>query len=235
MRFFRFSLITVGLAAAMACHTDIPSAPGVDAKAAAHFDSLVAQATAAGQPKRAAALQIALRSLADGANASALFQVTAGGHTDSAFTMGTITWSTATVRLLASGVDSVTDSLLVQTAWRGINADTIIVTRVGNALALAGPIQPQLTTLGLSTTDSVKAVFVGSTDSAAVADSGTLSASFAILGTPCVYTTVQSTGNDSATQGTCDRVGTFWKFDLHFGPTRFGVASGGSPGIVIIR
>jgi hypothetical protein len=217
------------------CHDNTPVILGPDTAVALHFDSLSAQAHAASQPNRVAALDLALRALADGAIPSTL-KISMGTTGNDTATYNTVSWSQATLKAIATG-DSVTDSLLVFLGWRGANADTIVVARTGHS-NLAPQVQAELATLGIATalpTDSLAsgALVIGNT--VAVADSGSVEGDFGIFGAACRFIAVSSIANDN--NGVqCNREIVFWQFALRFSPSNtWGLNAIGSQGVVIVH
>jgi hypothetical protein len=221
-----------------ACHDTLPGPSGPNHTLAAHFDSLSAQATAASQDNRAAALDLGLHAIADGGTPGSIRFTTGTAATDTAAYF-TIVWSTAKIIQRPSG-DTVTDSLLVLFAWRGTNADTILIVRAGHP-GLATNIQSELATLGLTIglpQDSLaSAVLITTGNTVAPADSGSTNAQFGVLGSPCSFIVVASVTNDSNSNGaTCEYVLTDWAFTLRFSPSvLWSLAGGASPGVVLLR
>ena len=223
------------------CHDTIPAPSGPDVMLALHFDSLSAQANAASQTIRLAALDLALRALADGTIPSSLVFST-GSSPQDVGTYNTVTWSTANVKA-GSVNDSVTDSLLVLVGWRDANADTMIVIRSGD-VTLAQQVQAELSTLGLTShlvtsdkTDTVTSGALVTGNSVAVADSGSVEGDFGIFGASCLFVTVHSIANDN--DGVqCNRELFLWNFALRFSPSVTWSLKGTtaySPGVVVIH
>lgn len=216
------------------CHDSIPGITGPDTALALHFDSLSAQASAASEPNRQAALNLALRALADGAIAGTLILSTGSGTKDTA-TYNTVSWAAADLITKATS-DSVTDSLIVFVGWRGANADTMVVLRSGDP-KLAPQVQSELATLGLTTglaTDTLTSAGLITGNTVAVADSGSVGGQFGIFGAACRFVTVTSIVNDaSATQ--CNRELLLWQFGVRFSPSAALALSTAdySPGVVI--
>ena len=200
------------------CHDTLPPPAGPDVMLALHFDSLSAQANAASQPIRVAALDLALRALADGTIPSGLVLST-GSSAQDVRTYNTVTWSAATLAP-GSQTGAVIDSLLVLVAWRNANADTMIVIRSGD-LTLAPRVQAELSTLGLTShlvADTVTSGALVTGNTVAVADSGSVEGDFAIFGASCLFVTVHSIANDN--DGTqCNRELFLWNFGLRFSPS----------------
>jgi hypothetical protein len=232
---------SVGLVAA--CHDTTVQPTGPDHTKIQHFDSLSAQAKAAGQTNRVAALDLMLRTLADGGIVGS-DQITTGAGAGNFLIYSSLAWSIATeVVKPGTNVDSVTDSLMVLTAWSGANADTMLVVRVGNP-KLAQQVKTELATLGLTAamprfaSDTVKgdtvssaAIVVGNT--VIPADSGGVSASYAIFGSGCVFVDVTSVQNDKGTQ--CVRELFDFTFDLRFSPSISWGLMSNAPGVVIVH
>jgi len=201
-----------------------------------HFDSLSAQASAATQENRVAALDLVLRALADGAIPGILILSTGSTGKDTA-TYNTVGWGAATVN--ASG-DSLTDSLMLFLGWRGANADTMVVIRSGDT-RMSPQVQAELATLGLTSriatsdsTDSLTSAGFVIGNTVAVADSGVVASGFGVIGAACAFLTVASVTND-ATAAACNRELYTWVFGLRFSPsTRLGLATQSfSPGVVV--
>lgn len=222
-----------------ACLDKAPTPAGPETTLALHFDSLSAQASAATQPNRVAALNLILRTVADGGIPGRLILSIGAGAHDTA-TYNTATWGAATLAASASAQDSLTDSLIVFLGWRGDNADTIVVLRNGDP-RIVPQVGSELATLGLTSriatsdsTDSLTSAgfIVGNT--VVVADSGAISGSFGIFGTACQFTTVSSIVND-ASDHVCDRELFGWTFGVRFSPsTRLGLSTASySPGVVV--
>lgn len=220
------------------CVDHITQPSGPDTAAALHFDTLSAQATASDQLNRAAALDLVLRTLADGGIPGTLILSTGPTKQDTA-TYNTVTWSAADVVALATH-DSVTDSLVVFIGWRGTNADTMAVLRVGDT-KMAPQVQSELAKLGLTnhlvtadTTDTLTSGAFVTGNTVAVADSGSIAGGFSFFGAPCVYVPVTSVVNDhSAAQ--CNRELLQWQFGVRFSPSVFlGLTPASySPGVVV--
>jgi hypothetical protein len=240
MRYLNLVVVAAGLALVAACHDTTIQPPGPDNTRVQHFDSLSAKAKAAGQTNRVAALNLTLRTLADGAIAGSN-EIKTGSQANDFVIYRTAVWSLAT-EVVRQPADSITDSLMVFTSWSGANADTILVVRVGNP-KLQQQVNAELATLGLTTThltsDTVTADTVTSAalvvgDVVFPADSGIISASYAVFGSACSFVTVQSVTNDSGTQ--CAREVFDWNFDLRFSPSvRWGLSQTTAAGIVIVR
>ena len=217
------------------CHDNVPVTSGPDTALALHFDSLSAQANAASQPNRVAALNLALRALADGAIPSTL-KISTGATAQDTATFNSVSWSQATLKAIATG-DSVTDSLLVFLGWRGPNADTIVVARAGHS-NLAPQVQAELATLGIAAalpTDSLASGALVTGNTVALADSGKVEGDFGIFGARCTFIAVSSIANDN--NGVqCNREIIFWEFALRFSPsTRWGLNATSSQGVVIVH
>jgi hypothetical protein len=216
------------------CHDNAPVILGPDTALALHFDSLSAQASAASQPNRVAALDLTLRALADGAIPGTVIVSTGATAHDTA-TYNNVTWSQANLKAIATG-DSVTDSLLVFLAWRGTNADTIVVVRTGHS-NLAQQVQAELATLGIATAlpgDSLASGALVTGNTVAVADSGKVEGDFGIFGAPCKFVSVSSITNDTGVQ--CNREIMFWEFALRFSPSNtWGLNATSSQGVVIVH
>ena len=228
----------VGACALAGCNDTIPGPLPPNTQLTLHFDSLSAQASAASQPNRVAALNLALRSLADGTLPGLLVFSTGPGGTDTV-TFTTVTWSAATV-LTVGQATTVTDSLLVLVGWRGANADSMLVVRSGDP-ALAPQVQSELSTLGLTathlvtsdTTDTATSAALVGGNAVTVADSGAVEGDFGVSGTNCQFTTVSSVQNDKAASQ-CMRELVLWQFGLRFSPaSRLRLQPGYSPGIVV--
>jgi hypothetical protein len=226
-----------GALALAACQDIVPAPSGANTGMAEHFDSLSAQASAASQDNRAAALDLALHALADGAKPGSML-ITTTAAIDTA-TYSTIVWSEASVIQQATS-DSVTDSLVVLVGWRGTNADSILVIRAGHP-GFAPTIQSELATLGLTTglpQDSLaSAALVTGGNTVTLADSGVVNAVFGVAGSSCAFITVTSISNDSNTSDAgCDYVLIDWGFSLLFSPSEvWSLAAGASPGVVVLR
>jgi hypothetical protein len=226
-----------GAVALAACNDSIPLPSGPSKSLAAHFDTLSAQATAASQDNRAAALDLALHALADGGQPGSI-KITTQQTVDTA-TYTTIVWSEASVVALTNS-DSVTDSLIVLVGWRGTNADSILVIRAGHP-GLAVNIQGELATLGLTTgltQDSLaSAALVTGGNTVTLADSGVVNSTFGAAGSLCQFITVSSVTNDSnAADAGCEYVLIDLGFSLLFSPSDvWSLAAGASPGVVILR
>ena len=225
------------------CHDTLPGPVGPDTAIALHFDSLSAQANAASQPNRLAALDLALRALADGTIPSTLILTTGTGAHDTA-TYTLVTWSLADLVQKATS-DSVTDSLLVLVAWRNANADTMVVVRSGD-VGVAPEIQGELATLGLTghltsgTADTLTSGALVTGNTVALADSGSVEGDFGIFGASCSFVSVSSIRNDSGTQ--CNREEFLWQWTLRFSPSvtwslsgSLGASPAYSPGVVIVH
>jgi hypothetical protein len=235
MRYLSLVALAGSAWALAGCHDNTPVITGPDTALALHFDSLSAQASAASQPNRVAALDLALRALADGAIPSTVI-VSMGGTARDTATYTAVSWSQATLKAIATG-DSVTDSLLVFLGWRGANADTIVVARSGHS-KLAPQVQAELATLGIATalpTDSLASGALVTGNTVAVADSGAAEGDFGVFGTPCKFTAVSSIANDN--NGIqCNREIIFWAFALRFSPSKiWGLHATASQGVVIVH
>ncbi len=230
MRLHCLGLITaVALAACQ--DTTIPPAHA-DTKLASFLDSVATAATAAGQLARAAGVKLALRAVVDGVDPITLVFSSKSPLGD---TYHALSWSMAKVVTEPSGADSIVDSVLVFTAWKDIPADTMIVAVVGDVQGIAPPIAPQLNVLGLDAdTGGVQAVSIIGTK-VVRADSGAVTAQFGAVGSPCVFTTIPSEGNDSnASQ--CAGALLEWQFGFRFpGLETLSLPNGGSPGPLVIR
>lgn len=238
MRFMSLATV-VAICVLAACHDTLPGPSGPNTTLAAHFDSLSAEATAASEPNRAAALDLGLHALADGGQAGSI-RFTTGATAADTESYFTIVWSTANVHVAATG-DSLTDSLMVLFAWHGTNADSILVVRVGHpSLATAG-VQAELATLGLTTNlpqDTLgSAALITGGNNAAPADSGSTSAEFGALGSACTFITVASITNDNSAKGaTCQYVLVEWAFTLRFSPSvLWSLGGGASAGVTLLR
>jgi hypothetical protein len=217
----------------MGCPNDTPVISGPDTALALHFDSLSAQAKAASQLNRVAALDLVLRALADGALPGTVI-VSKGATPHDTATFGSVSWTQASVKTLATG-DSVTDSLLVFLGWRGTNADTIVVARTGHP-NLAPQVEAELATLGIATalpTDSLVSGALVTGNTVTVADSGSVEGDFGVFGLPCRFISVSSIANDNSMQ--CDREILFWEFALRFSPSTWGLNATSSQGVVIVN
>jgi hypothetical protein len=219
-------------------HTTGPSGP--DTALALHFDSLSAEASAGSQENRVAALDLVLRSLADGAIPGTLILSTGPDAHDTA-TYNTATWSSATLKAVAGG-DSVTDSLNVFLGWRGADADTMVVLRTGDT-KLAPQVQSELARLGLTnglvtsdTTDTLTSGGFITGNTVAVADSGSIAEGSAIFGAACAFVSVSSLAND-ASAARCNRELLLWTFGVRFSPSvRLALTTPSySPGVVVQR
>lgn len=219
-------------------HTTAPSGPNT--ALALHFDSLSAQATGASQANRAAALNLVLRTLADGGLPGLIILSTGPGKQDTA-TYNTITWSQASLLVKSTG-DSVTDSLMVFIGWRGADADTMAVLRVGDT-KMAQPVQSELATLGLvqriatsDSTDTVTSAGLVIGNTVAVADSGSIKGNFGVFGSTCVFVTVNSIASDAGA-AQCNRELLQWQFGVRFSPSVFLAlpTPNFSPGVVVQR
>lgn len=236
MRYLRLAVLA-GLSAVAACNDKVPGPTGPNTSLAFHFDSLSSAATKASENNRATALNLALRVMADGGYPG-LVKIADGTKTDTA-TYETIAWSIASV-VQKGTVDSVTDSLMVIVGWRGINADSLIVLRVGTT-GLAPNVQNELATLGLTfnglSGDSlVSAALVTGNNTVTLADSGAVTAQYGVLGQNCEFITVTSIANDSGSGTSCQLVLIDWGFTLRFSPSSlWGVQAVASPGVVIIQ
>ena len=228
-------LSLAGVAALAACHDSTVSPSGPDRPLAAHLDSLSAQATSASQLNRAAALDLALRAIADGSLPGTLQITTSLTSAPASFTA--VAWSEAHV-ILKNGVDSVADSLMVFVAWRGLTADSMLVIRAGHP-GLAPNVQAELETLGLTgalSGDSLASAALVSGNVVTLADSGTVNGLYGILGSLCSYITVSSIGNDSGSGSACQLALLDVAFALRFSPsTLWGLNAGASPGVVIVH
>jgi len=217
------------------CLDHITQPSGPETSLAFHFDSLSAQASAATQENRVAALDLVLRALADGAIPGTIILATGPGAHDTA-TYNTASWGAARI---AHG-DSLTDSLIVIFGWRGANADTMVVFRSGDT-GMAPQVESELATLGLrsriatsDSTDSLTSAAFVSGNTVTVADSGAITSAFGVLGAPCAFVTVGSIGND-ATAAACNRELFAWMFGVRFSSsTRLGLTTQSfSPGVVV--
>lgn len=222
------------------CVDHITQPAGPNTSLALHFDSLSVQATAASQQNRAAALDLVLRSLADGAIPGTIILSTGTGAHDTA-TYNTATWSTATVVAKSTG-DTVTDSLIVFVGWRGADADTMAILRVGDT-KMAPQVQSELATLGLvnhlvnsDTTDTATSAGFVTANTVAVADSGKIQGQFGIFGAACAFVSVSSLANDSSARQ-CNRELLVFDFGVRFSlANRLALSSPGySPGVVVQR
>ena len=216
------------------CHDTTPTIPGPDTVLALHFDSLTAAAHIASQTNREAALDLALRALADGATPSAVLMLTGPTAQDTAV-YNTVSWSQASV-VVGATADSITDSLTVFVGWRGTNADTMVVLRTGHT-KLAPQVQSELATLGIATalpSDSLESGALVTGNTVAPADSGAVEGDFSVFGAPCQFVTVSSLVNDHAFQ--CDRDLIIWKFTLRFSPSvKWGLNTTYSQGVVVVH
>jgi hypothetical protein len=222
------------------CLDHITQPSGPDTTLALHFDSLSAQASAATQENRVAALDLLLRALADGAIPGTIILSTGAGASDTA-TYSTATWGAANLVVRSTG-DSVTDSLVVFLGWRGVNADTMVVIRSGDP-TIAPQVESELATLGLThriatsdSTDSLTSAGFVAGNVVAVADSGAISGGFGVFGAACAYVPVSSIAND-ATSAQCNRELFLWTFGVRFSlSTRLGLATPSySPGVAVQR
>jgi hypothetical protein len=231
-----------GVCALSGClHDDSAKVLGPDTAIALHFDSLSAQASASSQENRVAALNLALRAMADGTTPGLLILSNGLDAKDTA-TFTTVSWTMASVVTNSSAPDSVKDSLLVFVGWRGANADTMVVVRSGNP-GLAPQVQSELAILGLAnhlvtsdTTDTVTSGALVAGNTVAVADSGAIEGDFGVFGAVCEFVTVSSIANDNVSGQTCNRELLLWQFGLRFSPSvRWSLSSGYSPGVVVVH
>ncbi len=233
----------VGVCALAGClHDDSAKVLGPDTPLALHFDSLSAQASASSQANRVAALNLALRAIADGTTPGLLILSNGLGAKDTA-TYTTVSWTMANVAVNATAqTDSVKDSLLVFVGWRGANADTMIVVRTGDP-GIAPQVQSELAILGLanhlvdtSAADTVTSGALVAGNTVAVADSGSIEGDFGVFGAVCAFVTVSSIANDNVSGQMCNRELLLWQFGLRFSPSaRWSLPSGYSPGVVVVH
>jgi hypothetical protein len=229
-----------GVCALAGCLHDTAKILGPDTALAQHFDSLSAQANAASQTNRVAALDLALRAIADGAIPGTLIFST-GPTTKDTATYTTVSWSAATV-VAKSTADSVTDSLMVLVGWRGANADTMVVVRSGDP-TLAQQVRSELSTLSLSghlvtsvATDTLTSAALVMGNTVAVADSGSVEGDFGVSGATCEFFTATSVVNDNHSGQQCVRELLLWQFGVRFSPsTRLSLVPGYSPGVVVVQ
>lgn len=240
MRHLRLLALAGAGWAMVGCLDHITQPAGPNTSQAHHFDSLSAEATASQQLNRAAALDLVLRTLSDGGLPGTLILSTGPAKQDTA-TYNTLTWSMASLIAKPTG-DSVTDSLVVFVGWRGADADTMAVLRVGDT-KMAPQVQSELATLGLTnhlvtsdTTDTLTSAAFVTGNTVAVADSGAIAGGFGVFGSPCVYVPVASVAND-ASAAQCNRELLLWQFGVRFSPSIFlGLtAASYSPGVVVQR
>jgi hypothetical protein len=224
------------------CLHDDTKILGADTPLALHFDSLSAQASASSQENRVAALNLALRAIADGTTPGTLILSNGLGAKDTA-TYTTVSWTMASVLLNSTTqTDSVKDSLLVFVGWRGVNADTMIVARTGDP-GIAPQVQSELAILGLAnhlvtsdTTDTVTSGALVGGNTVAVADSGSIEGDFGVFGAVCAFVTVSSIANDNVSGEQCNRELLLWQFGLRFSPSvRWSLPSGYSSGVVVVH
>jgi hypothetical protein len=234
MRLLRLAALA-SISAVAACHDTIPQPAGPDTPLALHFDTLAGQASAGSQASRSAALDLVLRTLADGADPTMVNLSTGTAGDTSSFS--TVTWSVATAKVNAEGQDSVTDSLMVFVAWRGLNPDTIVVGRLGDP-TLAPQEQAELETLGIATSvpadtgGGAGALVIG--NAVSLANSSTITGGYEVLGGLCQYITVTSIANDEGTA--CSKEIFSWSFDLRFSSSNvWGLVAGVSQGVVILK
>jgi len=233
----------VGVCALAGClHDDSAKVLGPDTPLALHFDSLSAQASASSQANRVAALNLALRAIADGTTPGLLILSNGLGAKDTA-TYTTVSWTMANVAVNATAqTDSVKDSLLVFVGWRGANADTMIVVRTGDP-GIAPQVQSELAILGLanhlvdtSAADTVTSGALVAGNTVAVADSGSIEGDFGVFGAVCAFVTVSSIANDNVSGQMCNRELLLWQFGLRFSPSaRWSLPSGYSHGVVVVH
>lgn len=232
----------VGVCALAGCLHDTTKILGPDTALALHFDSLSAQASASSQANRVAALNLALRAIADGTTPGTLILSNGLGAKDTA-TFTTVSWTMASVVVNSSQADSVKDSLLVFVGWRGANADTMVVVRSGDP-GLAPQVQGELSILGLTShlvipgaaADTVTSGALVAGNTVAVADSGSVEGDFGVFGAVCEFVTVSSIANDNVSGRMCNRELLLWQFGLRFSPSvRWSLPSGYSPGVVVVH
>jgi hypothetical protein len=233
----------VGVCALAGClHDDSTKILGPDTALALHFDSLSAQASASSQDNRVAALNLALRAIADGTLPGTLILSNGPDAKDTA-TFTTVSWTMASVVTNSSSqTDSVKDSLLVFVGWRGANADSMIVVRSGDP-GLAPQVQSELSALGLanhlvdtSAADTLTSGALVAGNTVAVADSGSVEGDFGVFGAVCAFVTVSSIANDNVSGQQCNRELLLWQFGLRFSPSlRWSLPSGYSPGVVVVH
>jgi len=232
----------VGVCALAGCLHDTTQILGADKALALHFDSLSAQASASSQGNRVAALNLALRAIADGTTPGTLILANGSGAKDTA-TFTTVSWTMARVVTNSSTqTDSVTDSLLVFVGWRGANPDTMIVVRSGDP-GLAPQVQSELSALGLSNhlvdssaADTVTSGALVAGNTVAVADSGSVEGDFGVFGAVCEFVTVTSIVNDNTSGQQCNRELLLWQFGLRFSPSvTWSLPQGYSPGVVVVH
>ncbi|HTD59372.1 MAG TPA: hypothetical protein VK679_01915 [Gemmatimonadaceae bacterium] len=224
------------------CLHDDTKILGPDTALALHFDSLSAQASASSQENRVAALNLALRAIADGTTPGTLILSNGLDAKDTA-TYTTVSWTMASVLLNSTTqTDSVKDSLLVFVGWRGVNADTMIVARTGDP-GIAPQVQSELAILGLTNhlvtsdaTDTVTSGALVAGNTVAVADSGSIEGDFGVFGAVCAFVTVSSIANDNVSGEQCNRELLLWQFGLRFSPSvRWSLPSGYSSGVVVVH
>jgi hypothetical protein len=232
----------VGVCALAGClHDDSSKILGPDTALALHFDSLSAQAGASSQENRVAALNLALRAIADGTTPGTLILSNGPGAKDTA-TFTTVSWTMASVVTNAAQVDSVKDSLLVFVGWRGANADSMIVVRSGDP-GLAPQVQSELRILGLTShlvdtisADTLTSGALVAGNTVAVADSGSIEGDFGVFGAVCAFVSVTAIANDDVSGQQCNRELLLWQFGLRFSPSlRWSLPSGYSPGVVVVH
>jgi hypothetical protein len=233
----------VGVCALAGClHDDSTKILGPDRPLALHFDSLSAQASASSQDNRVAALNLALRAIADGTLPGTLILSNGPGAKDTA-TFTTVTWTMASVLTNStSQTDSVKDSLLVFVGWRGANADSMIVVRSGDP-GLAPQVQSELSILGLtnhlvdtSAADTLTSGALVAGNTVALADSGSVEGDFGAFGAVCAFVSVTAIANDDVSGQQCNRELLLWQFGLRFSPSlRWSLPPGYSPGVVVIH
>jgi hypothetical protein len=232
-----------GVCALSGClHDDSAKVLGPDTPLALHFDSLSAQASASSQENRVAALNLALRAIADGTTPGLLILSNGLGAKDTA-TFTTVSWTMASVVVNSSAPDSVTDSLLVFVGWRGANADTMVVVRSGDE-GIAPQVQSELRTLGLTShlvipgaaADTATSGAFVTGNAVAVADSGSVEGDFGVFGAVCAFVSVTSIANDNVSGQQCNRELLLWQYGLRFSPSvRWSLPSGYSPGVVVVH
>jgi hypothetical protein len=224
-----------GMAVLAACNDSTPTPSGPDTAEAFHFDSLAFEASSSSEQNRVAALDLALRALADGGTPGTLQLTTS--QTSAPESFSAVAWSAANV-VQTSTADSATDSVMVIVAWRDLNADSMLVIRTGHA-SLFPPVQSELATLGLTgilSGDSLQAAAIVSGNTVTLADSGLVNAQFGVLGAGCSFITVASVTNDSGSGANCDLALIDFAFALRFSPSAlWGLNAGASPGVVILR
>jgi hypothetical protein len=223
-----------GISVLSACNDSLPPAPGPDTALAYHFDTLAAEASAASQLNRAAALDMALRAIADGAIPDTV-RLLVGSASDTV-KYATVSWSIANAIVDASGDDSVADSLMVFLAWRTSSPDTIFVARVGDP-TLSDLVQAELETLGLTVNmrgDSGASGALVTGNTVTLADSGNVAAGYDVAGEPCPFVNVSSVTNDDGTA--CSREIIDWSFTLRFSPSSvWSISAAASQGVVILN